>query len=130
MADSSGTSALRGVALSDWDHVAQSIGKILTTPIGSRVMRREFGSDLPELVDRKMTSANILKVYAASALAIIRWEPRFRMKTGRVVSASADGKLTIEIFGIYYPRGHLGDYSVAENASTRVVYGGGDDNRN
>ena len=38
--------------------------------------------------------------------------------------------ISIEIFGTYYPRGHLGDYSVAENASTRVVYGGGDDNRN
>ena len=85
-------------------------------------MRRDFGSDLPELIDRKMTAANILKVYAASALAIIRWEPRFRMKAGRVASATADGKLSIEIFGLYYPRGHLGDYSVAENVSTRVVY--------
>lgn len=122
MADSTGINALQGAPLSDWSHVEQSIQKILTTPIGSRVMRRDFGSDLPELIDRKMTAANILKVYAASALAIIRWEPRFRMKAGRVASATADGKLSIEIFGLYYPRGHLGDYSVAENVSTRVVY--------
>lgn len=122
MADSSGLNAKTAAALSDWAHVAQSIDKILTTPIGSRVMRRTFGSDLPDLVDRKMTPANILKIYSASALAILLWEPRFRMTAGRVPDATANGQVTIEIYGTYYPRGHLGDYSVAENASTRVVY--------
>lgn len=122
MADSTGLNARTGEPLSDWGHVEQSIRKILTTPIGSRVMRRTFGSDLPDLVDRKMTAANILKVYSAAALVILRWEPRFRMSAGRIVKADATGRLAIEIYGTYYPRGHLGDYSVAENASTRVVY--------
>lgn len=122
MADSTGLNAEAGSPLSDWPHVEQSIRKILTTAIGSRVMRRTFGSDLPDLVDRKMTAANILKVYSAAALAILRWEPRFRMSAGRIVNADATGRLGIEIYGTYYPRGHLGDYSVAENASTRVVY--------
>lgn len=122
MADSTGLNAEAGSPLSDWPHVEQSIRKILTTPIGARVMRRTFGSDLPDLVDRKMTAANILKVYSAAALAILRWEPRFRMSAGRIASADATGRLAIEIYGTYYPRGHLGDYSVAEAASTRVVY--------
>ncbi|WP_242221702.1 GPW/gp25 family protein [Shinella zoogloeoides] len=124
MRDSAGINAVTGRPLSDWGHVEQSIRKILTTPIGSRVMRRTFGSDLPDMVDRKMTAANILKVYSAAALAILRWEPRFRMSAGRIAAATPDGRLAIEIYGTYYPRGHLGDYSVAENASTRVVYGG------
>lgn len=122
MADSTGLSATSGAALSDWPHVAQSIQKILTTPIGSRVMRRDFGSDLPDLVDAKMTAANILKVYSAAAQAILKWEPRFRMRAGRLVTATADGRLAIEIFGMYYPRGHLGDYTTAQGVSTRVIY--------
>lgn len=123
MPDSVGINASTGEPLADWDHVQQSIEKILTTPIGSRVMRRDFGSYLPDLVDRKMISRNILMVYAAAAMAIERWEPRFRMQFGRVLTAEAGGKLGLEIFGTYYPKGHLGDYSVAENASMRVVYG-------
>lgn len=135
MAESQGTHARTGEALSDWQNVEQSIRKILTTPIGSRVMRRTFGSDLPDLVDRKMIPANILRVYSASASAILKWEPRFRMTAGRLNGAgylttrdgrtvhSGDGGIvSLEIYGTYYPRGHLGDYSVAENASTRVVY--------
>jgi uncharacterized protein len=122
MAESQGTHARTGEALSDWQSVEQSIRKILTTPIGARVMRRTFGSDLPDLVDRKMIPANILKVYSAAASAILKWEPRFRMTAGRLVTANESGQLQLEIYGTYYPRGHLGDYSVAENASTRVVY--------
>jgi hypothetical protein len=38
-------------ALEGIDHLKQSIIDILTTPIGSRVMRRDYGSRLFELVD-------------------------------------------------------------------------------
>lgn len=124
MPSSSGVNAVTGEVMTDWDHVQQSIRKVLTTPIGARVMRRDFGSNLPELVDRKMTTANILAIYSASASAIRRWEPRFRMQYGRVTVGDAGGKVSLEIFGVYYPKGHLGDYNVAESASTRVVYGG------
>ncbi len=122
MADSTGVNAVTGKPLSDWDHVQQSIRIILTTPIGSRVMRRDFGSDLPDLIDAKMIQRNVLAIYSATATAIHRWEPRFRIRGGRVDSADVSGRLAIEIYGTYYPRGHLGDYSVAENVSTRVVY--------
>ncbi|MCP6362631.1 GPW/gp25 family protein, partial [Klebsiella pneumoniae] len=73
MADSTGVNAATGAALTDWAHVQQSIKKILTTPIGSRVMRRDFGSDLPDLVDQKMIQRNVLAVYSAAATAIARW---------------------------------------------------------
>lgn len=122
MADSTGLNAVTGKPLSDWDHTQQSICTILTTPIGARVMRRDFGSDLPDLVDRKMTSANVLAVYAASAVAISRWEPRFRMRFGRVSTAEPNGVLALEIHGLYFPLGHKGDLSVVESASVRVVF--------
>lgn len=137
MADSTGVNAATGAALTDWAHVQQSISKILTTPIGSRVMRRDFGSDLPDLIDRKMTQKNVLAIYSAAATAIARWEPRFRMQAGRinragyvetrdgrVMRAGDGGIIGIEIYGVYYPRGHRGDFSVAENATTRIAVGG------
>lgn len=122
MADSTGVNAATGAALTGWQHVQQSIKKILTTPIGSRVMRREFGSDLPDLVDTKMIQRNVLAVYSASATAIARWEPRFRMRGGAVERAEPTGVLALVIYGTYFPRGHLGDYSVAEDATARVVF--------
>ncbi|SCB41250.1 GPW/gp25 family protein [Rhizobium lusitanum] len=124
MPDSTGLSAASGKSLSNWEHVQQSIRKILKTPKGSRIMRRTFGSDLPDLVDGKMTRRNILAAYAAAATAILAWEPRYRMTAGRVTRADADGSITLEIFGTYYPRGHRGDYSISESASVRVIYGG------
>ena len=87
--------------LEGWDHVRQSITVILTTPIGSRVMRREFGSHLYDLIGRPMTQRNILAVYAASALAISRWEPRFTLTGCEIVKGGADGIMSLAIFGTY-----------------------------
>jgi len=122
MAHSTGINAVTGAPMSDWDHVQQSIRKILMTPIGARVMRRDFGSELPDLIDAKMTRRNILAVYSAAAAAIAKWEPRFRMTSGQVRRAEATGLMSLILFGTYYPRGHLGDYSVAQDASTRIVF--------
>lgn len=58
------------------EHIRQSIGDILTTPIGTRVMRRDYGSQLSELIDRPINSVLALQIAAASVMAIKRWEPR------------------------------------------------------
>ena len=50
-----GINAHTGQALSGIDHLRQSIRDILTTRIGTRVMRRDYGSRLPTLVDNPMT---------------------------------------------------------------------------
>lgn len=125
MASSTGTSAAAVGLLSDWQHVEQSIAKILTTPIGSRVMRRDFGSQIPDMIDAKMVQRNVLAIYSAAAVAITKWDPRFRVTRAAIAELTAGGKVALQIFGTYFPRGHLGDYSVAEDASTRVVFGGG-----
>lgn len=124
MASSTGISASAGTVLTDWEHVRQSITTILTTPLGSRVMRREFGSNLFDLIDARMVQKNVLAVYSASALAIARWEPRFKVTRASVDELSAAGRLVLNIFGTYFPRGHLGDYSVAEDGVVRVILGG------
>lgn len=124
MVDSTGVNATTGLPLSDWEHVQQSIRTILTTPIGSRVMRRDFGSELYDLIDAKTIGRNILRVYAATAVAIGRWEPRFRVTIARLDRITETGLISLQIFGTYYPRGHLGDFTVAEDGSVRVVLRG------
>lgn len=96
----SGMSRTDGTALSADAHLAQSIGDILTTPLGSRVMRRDYGSMLFDLIDQPLTSATRLLVYAASAAAIRRWEPRLRLrKVSFAADAAAPGQLALTIEG-------------------------------
>lgn len=96
-----GIDRANGAAIGGWPHVLQSIGDILTTPIGSRVMRREYGSDLPELVGRPMTQETIIQVYAATATAIATWEPRFELTGVQIAKADHTGALSILISGTY-----------------------------
>lgn len=68
--------ASTGRALGEMDHIRQSIRDILTTRLGSRVMRRDYGSLLPELIDHPGNAANQLRLKAATVMAVARWEPR------------------------------------------------------
>jgi phage baseplate assembly protein W len=118
---STGTNRATGRPLGDWDHVRQSIEVILSTPIGSRVMRREFGSRIPDLIDAKLTRSTVLAIYSAAAEAIETWEPRFRLRTASISAADAGGVVEIALGGVYFPRGHLGDWSAAEDATMTVA---------
>lgn len=77
-------------------HISQSIADILTTPIQSRVMRRGYGSAVPRLVDQPMTPANILRLQAATAQAIMKWEPRTRLRRA-VLQVDATGRAVMQI---------------------------------
>ena len=89
-----------GKQLDGIDHIRQSIADIITTPIGSRVMRREYGSLVPELLDMPMNDALLMQVYAATIIAVTRWEPRIQI-TGarRTVSTQQHGAVVIELQG-------------------------------
>ncbi|SDK67928.1 GPW/gp25 family protein [Billgrantia gudaonensis] len=95
-----GMNASTGRRLERLEHIRQSVRDILTTPIGSRVMRREYGSLLPELIDQPLSDALLLQAYAATVMALLRWEPRLRITAvRRSVSASQPGRATLEIDG-------------------------------
>ena len=88
-----GMNATTGRALSGLAHIRQSIADILTTPVGSRLMRRRYGSEVPELMDQPLNSATVLRIYAATAYAIRLWEPRISLtglqfETGQAGAAS------------------------------------------
>jgi phage baseplate assembly protein W len=74
-----GMNASTGRATAGIAHLYQSIAKILTTPIGTRIARRDFGSGLPELVDAPNNGATRVRLYAAIATALMQWEPRLRL---------------------------------------------------
>lgn len=101
-----GFNGATGGRLGELAHLRQSIRDILTTPIGSRVKRREYGSRLFDLIDANLNAATLVQIYAATADALRRWEPRFRLT--RVVAEAAEiekGRVTIAVEGIYMPEG-------------------------
>ena len=99
-----GMSNITGKPLGGIAHLRQSVGVILNTPVGSRVMRREFGSRVHELVDRPSSAALLAEINAAAADALGRWEPRLRLRQVRARRAGS-GHLEIDLQGQYLPDG-------------------------
>lgn len=93
-----GTDADTGRPLDESEHIRQSVRDILVTPIGSRVMRRRYGSLLPDLIDQPMHGATRLRLYAATYMALRQWEPRLRLTAVRLLdSALAGGRVVLEL---------------------------------
>lgn len=101
-----GTNATTGKLLSGVEHLRQSIRDILTTPIGSRVMRREYGSQLFSLVDAPLNRSGVMDLIAATADALARWEPRIQV-TKVTPSSDGEGRVSISLQGIYLPDGQV-----------------------
>lgn len=79
VADFVGMDRTTGRAVSGTAHLAQSIGDILTTRIGSRVERRDYGSNVPDYIDMPMTTVSRTRCYGAAARALLTWEPRLKL---------------------------------------------------
>ena len=96
-----GMDATTGKAIDGLAHLRQSIARILTTPIGSRIARRDFGSLLPDLIDQPMNALGRMRLLAATAQALLRWEPRLRI-TGVTLEAvdAAAGAYALAIEGV------------------------------
>lgn len=60
--------------------IAESINRILKTPLGSRVQRPEFGSLLYTLRDRNFDDEYKLKATRYTYEAISRFEPRVKIE--------------------------------------------------
>ncbi len=80
-------------------HLAQSIADVLTTPLGSRISRREYGSQLPDLIDWPTNDATRLQAYAATAIALMRWEPRIRLSRVQLYLGDQAGQVVLDLEG-------------------------------
>ena len=94
-----GMHAATGRPLAGDAHLAQSIDDILSTPIGTRCCLRDYGSSLADLIDQPLNGLTRLRVFAATAVALARWEPRLRLTRVAFASAGADGQAVITIDG-------------------------------
>ncbi|WP_375604600.1 GPW/gp25 family protein [Wolbachia endosymbiont of Anurida maritima] len=99
-----GMSARTGKALEGIEHLKQSIIDILTTPINSRIMRRNYGSRLFELVDKPVNRDLTLEIYAATAEALEKWERRFKLEKVKITEVK-EGRVTLNLEGIYLSEG-------------------------
>lgn len=88
---------LTGGAITTLEHIRQSMADILTTRIGSRVMRREYGSQLVDLIDQPGNPATRLLAYAAIAMSLMRWEPRVRISRVQLTNASMAGQFELSV---------------------------------
>lgn len=88
-----------GGAIDTLDHISQCVTDILTTRIGSRVMRREYGSLLPELVDHPFNDVTRLRVYAATVMALMRWETRISLSRVQFLGANLQGQSALDLEG-------------------------------
>ncbi|CAI1525939.1 MULTISPECIES: GPW/gp25 family protein [Serratia] len=88
-----------GQTLTDSEHISQSVRDILITPVGSRVMRREYGSLLSALIDQPQSPAVNGQVMAACYMAILKWEPRIRL-TSITFEKTFNGQMFVDITGV------------------------------
>ena len=103
-----GVDRRNGQPLSGIAHLRQSIEDILTTPLGSRRMRPDYGSKLRRFVDLPVNEGWKSAVQAEVARALGRWEPRLKLERVRV-TAVVGGQITLQLTGQY-----LGDSQILE----------------
>lgn len=95
-----GMNAHTGLRISGIDHLKQSVEKVLTTAIGTRLRRRTFGALNADLIDTPSNGAAILQLYAASATALMVWEPRLRVRSLALsMNSETPGRAALTING-------------------------------
>jgi phage baseplate assembly protein W len=121
-----------GQVISGWAHVLQSLEVIFTTRYGERAGRRHLGSFVPAILGKNLVESTIINFWTAICVAIERpaedmGEPRYKI-TQIVPYGSPEemrgGRVRFQLNGVYYPRGHLGDFTAAGPRAAIVILGG------
>ena len=88
-----------GKSISGIDYLQQRLDTLFTTPRMTRVMRRAYAG-IFHLVDKPVNQAFLVDLYAATAVAIKRWEPELNIKRITLESV-AQGKVVLQLDGQY-----------------------------
>jgi len=79
----------------------ESIRRILETPLGSRIMRPEYGSRLFELIDKNVDEEWVLNAISYTYEAIEKNEPNVKLKKVEILTADITSiKVTYEENGV------------------------------
>lgn len=100
-----------GAEVTELEHIQQSLEDISTTPIGSRVMRREYGTLLANLMDQPISEALYLKIYSTLYTAYVRWEDRIEISQIKVADLKK-GQLILDIVGFLKTSGNEVNLSI------------------
>ena len=92
-----------------WSHTSQSLGDVLATPLGSRVLRRMYGAADDTIQDQPIHAGQLTPAVMAVAVPVARWEPRVLLQNVRIASASVLGKLGLGLIVVWRPRALFGD---------------------
>ena len=80
------------------DNLDQAIILLLSTALGERQMRYEFGSDLPRMIFEPITSATLVELEEAARIALRDWEPRVLVREVRAdPDPVLESKVTLSI---------------------------------
>jgi phage baseplate assembly protein W len=95
------------------DDIKESIGIIIETAAGERVMRPDFGCGIHDMVFAVINSSTLSRVEAQVKKALIKYEPRIDIIEVKVTYSDTEaGKLIIQV-----------DYQVREtNNAFNYVY--------
>lgn len=99
-----GMNRASGRALTDSEHISQSLSDILRTPVGSRVMRRNYGSLLSQMIDQPQTPALELQIMVACYMAILQWEPRVQLSSV-TTERQFNGQMVVNLEGQLHDTG-------------------------
>lgn len=102
-----GMNSFSGRSLTGADHLRQSIRDVLTTPLGSRVMRRSYGSRLPELIDRPLNAETVAELRIATVEALARWEPRVEVQSVAVRAGTGSSVFEISMEAVVRDTGEV-----------------------
>lgn len=99
-----GMNAQTGAVLNGLEHLRQSMADIVNTRIGTRVMRRDYGSNVPNIIDSPVNDDFAVDLYVAVAEALLKWEPRFVLREASY-EPLGNGKVQMTFRGIYVATG-------------------------
>jgi len=97
-----GMNAKTGSLMKGMDYLRQSILDILSTPIGSRLMRRNYGSRLMSLLDSPTNYNFVPEIQGAVIEALVNHLPSIRLLKVTVNDVNY-GKIDLTLSGYYVP---------------------------
>lgn len=117
-----------GKLLQGWQHVEQSMEIMFATPFHRRVLRRWVGTFVPHILGESYVSRVVTRFYYAIISALDLWEPDYRIRQvfymgdalsqwsppltpSSTATLVRQGQAIFRHEGVYYPRGHLGDFT-------------------
>ncbi|WP_027824296.1 GPW/gp25 family protein [Laribacter hongkongensis] len=92
-----GMHAATGRAVTDRDHVRQSVRDVLLTPVGSRIARRDYGSAVASMIDWPANAHLRMQLMAAAHMALTRHEPRIRITAVSFSQDEQHGRWTCDL---------------------------------